>query len=180
MLKQLTSISLLLIMLLSIFGYYGLVLIADKKYNQKIMVWLDNEMEENIEFLSKKIPLAIPYQSGRSEFERLDGLVEIEGQVHRVVKARFENDTLTILYMVDHRQTKINNAYKRVAENFSEHQDESNDNTTLLKMSSKEYLPVSMELETKDRGWVKDIQFGFLDNRFVSFVPEISSPPPQS
>ena len=56
-----------------------------------------------------EIPLSLPYMANQETFQVTNLAMEVDGEFLRVVKQRYQNDTLQIVYIKDHRQRQLVN-----------------------------------------------------------------------
>ncbi|MEK6478782.1 hypothetical protein WJR50_14645 [Catalinimonas sp. 4WD22] len=105
--RRFAAILLLLVFFLYHLGYYGFYLAIshqlDQQWNAK--VYDDHLMDEDL--LHTSIPLSIPYQPDQQEYEPHSGKLEIDGNYYRIVKQRYAQDTLHIVYVNDTLQTEL-------------------------------------------------------------------------
>jgi hypothetical protein len=79
-----------------------------------------NSYSEN-ELVVLTIPLSMPYPIGGNEYEAVDGEFVHDGQYYKLVKQKFENDTLFIVCIQDNAAAKISKGladYSKVANNL--------------------------------------------------------------
>jgi hypothetical protein len=100
-LKRLLSIAFIALLLLNITGYY-LVFVALQYQNDITMIEvLDARQHDPFNTITIKIPVSIPYMNNRSDYERIDGAFEHQGEHYRLVKQKFDEDTLTVVCVKD-------------------------------------------------------------------------------
>lgn len=99
--RQASALFLLFVFGLYHLGYYGFYLIANyQSDNYWNGVTLQAELDEEV-LLHAVIPLAIPYQQNQTEYQPANGKVEIDGRYYRVVRQKYANDTLHVIYTAD-------------------------------------------------------------------------------
>jgi hypothetical protein len=74
----------------------------------------------NSETVTLKVPVAIPYLQN-TDFERVNGEFEHNGEFFRLVKQRFASDTLYIVCIKDTRSKHIKQALAEYVKTFSDH-----------------------------------------------------------
>ena len=103
--KRAVSIILLLVFLFNVGGYYlvfwGLRFQTDKELSRR----LDANLYDQEETLQIKIPLSLPYPIYGQDFERVNGAFEHNGEFFKLIKQRYENDTLYVVCIRD-RETR--------------------------------------------------------------------------
>jgi len=55
-----------------------------------------------------EIPLSLPYMANQDDFQTTNLSMEVDGQFLRVVKQRYQNDTLQVVYIKDQQKQKLN------------------------------------------------------------------------
>lgn len=101
-------------MLLGCFGlyYFGYIIYFFAFQHTLNREWEENIWEESYDASATelmKIPLSIPYMANQESFQTTNLPIEINGQFLRVIKQRYQNDTLQIVYLKDHKQQKLEN-----------------------------------------------------------------------
>ncbi|HLX90172.1 MAG TPA: hypothetical protein VKR32_00735 [Puia sp.] len=96
--KRFAAILLLGILTFNWFGYQLYIAIVEDKENNKLETRLDENIYDESELVSIKIPATnLPYYTNSKAFERVDGQVEIGGIQYKYVKRRMFNDCLELL-----------------------------------------------------------------------------------
>jgi hypothetical protein len=111
-LKRLTTICLVALLLLNVLGYYGVFVGLQYQNERSQLKRFDADLYDESETFTIKVPISIPYAVDQSDFERVDGEFEHQGQIYRMVKQRLSNDTLHIVCIKDHHETRITQALK--------------------------------------------------------------------
>lgn len=103
---------LLAVFLFNVGGYYlvfiGLHHRSDRLLSKRIEA---NAYDVN-ETIELKIPVTLPYPLQQNGFERVDGKFEHQGTFYKLVKQKFENDTLYIVCIRDIESKQIANTLK--------------------------------------------------------------------
>lgn len=73
--------------------------------DQQINYRLDSNQYDPGETVELKIAVTLPYPIYKQEFQRVDGRFEHEGEFYKLVKQKYEHDTLYIVCIRD-RQTR--------------------------------------------------------------------------
>ncbi|MEK6478692.1 hypothetical protein WJR50_14195 [Catalinimonas sp. 4WD22] len=105
--RRISAIVLLCVFFLYHMGYYGIYLLASQQLDDR---WQQKAYDESLgeeNLLHTSIPLAVPYQSNQQKYVPSSGKVEVDGNFYRVVKQRYANDTLHILYAQDTLQKEL-------------------------------------------------------------------------
>ena len=96
-LKTAAFIFLALAYLVNVFGYAGFFFGWEALNTGEVHSELDSDIYAGSETIILRIPLALPYYSNHSNYERANGVFEYEGAIYRLVKQKLYNDTL---YMI--------------------------------------------------------------------------------
>jgi hypothetical protein len=175
--KKVVSIFLVVLLLLNVMGYYGVFLGLRYRNSQQFIQRLDAERYSESETITLKIPLTIPYY-GDTDFERVDGEIEHGGEFYRLVKQKFERDTLQIVCIKDVKRKHIQKALKEYVKTFADH---SADRTSGKSIPSfiKDYVPSSFELGTASGGWNLSLIYPAAEDSFSAADISQSSLPPE-
>ena len=82
------------------------------KADQQLEARLDVDDYDISQLIELKVPLNMPYQLNRTDFERVDGEIVIEGILYKYVKRRVFNDSLILLCLPNEQKMKIEGAKK--------------------------------------------------------------------
>src|SRR5688572_31452116 len=143
--KRIVAILLILLLMLNVVGYYGFF--EGLKYHNSLQVnqRLDDNLYDESEAITLKLPLSIPYY-GNTDFERVNGEIEHNGEFYRLIKQKFKNDTLYIVCIKDLGSKRINNALRQYVKTFSEQTDD--DSSQVIPSFIKDYVSTSFSIGT--------------------------------
>lgn len=149
--KKIVSVFLVALFLLNVMGYYGLFLGLEYKNSMRVTDRINGDVYDESETITLKIPLVVPYY-GDTEFERVDGEIEHEGEFYRLVKQKLEKDTLHVVCI---RDTRAKHIHKALADYVSTFADQSADRSAAKTIPSfiKDYFPSSFCLLEAAYGW---------------------------
>jgi hypothetical protein len=92
-------------------GYKLYIALAQNQADRQMVASLDNNTYSEEELISIKFPIEhLSYNISNSEFERVDGKIEINGQEYNYVKRRLINDSLELLCIPNKKSTALNTA----------------------------------------------------------------------
>jgi hypothetical protein len=137
-----------------------------------------NDYSDSEAFLIK-IPVTLPYQMNWTDFERLNGEFEHNGEFYQLIKQKLENDTLKIVCIKNHKE-------KQLVASMADFTKVSNDlpaNTSSHKVLGnflKEYNATGDIKIICGNGWSTTLSFVNPSYSLRSLVAPIESPPPQS
>jgi hypothetical protein len=175
--KKLASYLLVVLLLLNVMGFYGVFVGLKYKHSVELNQRLDQSQYGEFETVTLKVPLTIPYY-GDTQYERVSGEIEHEGEFYRLVKQKYEKDTLYIVCIKDTETKRIKQALADYVKNFSEH---SSDNaTTTVPSFIKDYINADFSFMLSSEGWKQEIQFGLTEQKVKSIPLNFISPPPEA
>jgi hypothetical protein len=77
------------------------------RFDGKMIEKLDDDRYNTRDLVEVRIPLALPYVTGRGEYERFDGEVEVRGIHYTYVKRKLEKDTLFLLCLPNTAKSQL-------------------------------------------------------------------------
>jgi hypothetical protein len=159
-------------------GYYGLFLGLKYKNTQNLVQRLDDEDYSDSETITLKMPLTVPYYSD-TEFERVNGEIEYQGEFYRLVKQKFEKDTLHIVCIRDHKSKEIKLALHDYVKTFTD-QPGSTSHFKVFSGFIKDYLSEEFKLGSSATGWKYKLSFNLKEDSILLHSVTILSPPPEA
>ncbi|MBC7830219.1 MAG: hypothetical protein H7122_20920 [Chitinophagaceae bacterium] len=108
--KRFAAILLLCLLLFNWFGYRILSGYYEQQADLALEQKLDNSEYDETQLIEIKVPLKLPYQNSRKEFERFDGEVEVDGIHYKYVKRAVYNDSLVLLCLPNEGKMKLQSA----------------------------------------------------------------------
>lgn len=155
--RNFLSILLIILLLLNVFGYYGLFLGWKYRNDLSMIQKLDEENYNHAETITIKVAITVPYAADSRDFERVDGEFEHNGEFYRLVKQRLLRDTLYIVCVKDHENKKIHQALSSFAKTFSDkHAEQPSDSKPIISFI-KDYIAHSFSLGNISPGWAIDV-----------------------
>jgi hypothetical protein len=117
-LKKTAAILLLALFTFNWFGYQLFSIYLQNRVTSQLDRKLDTDEYEEQDLVAITIPVSVPYQNSRPDFERCYGEIEISGKHYTYVKRRFINDSLILLCLPNTEKNNIvkakNSFYKLV------------------------------------------------------------------
>lgn len=175
--KKFTSYVLVLILLLNVMGYYGVFIGLKYSHTTSINRKLDNSDYNESQTVTIKVPLTIPYY-GDTEYQRVSGEIEHGGEIYRLVKQKYEKDTLYIVCIKDVQGKRIKQALADYVKNFSDHSNEQSVKT--VPSFIKDYLTTDFSFSSASTGWNRNIPFGLTEQKVKNIPLTSISPPPEA
>lgn len=137
---------------------------------------LDSDDYERSQAVTIKLAVSIPYMPDQTEFTRVDGDFEHEGELYRMVKQRYAGDTLTIICVKDTEHKKIKNVLADYVRTFSDSAD--NKATKVTVNFLKDYLPAAFSICSSSPGWATDVMHNSRCRTLIpTFIVSIVHPP---
>jgi hypothetical protein len=164
--------------MLNIMGYYGVFLGLHLNNDLKMSSALDADIYNQSNTITIKVAVAIPYMLDQSDFSRVNGQFKHNGELYRMVKQRYANDTLTVVCLRDTEHKKIDLALTDYVKTFSDQAPEPAPTSKTAVSFIKDYLPTFFEINSATNGWALQIQHHSDYQRLIStFSASIIHPP---
>jgi hypothetical protein len=110
-LKKLASILMTGILLFNWCGYRLLNTWMENRADRQLEARLDNNSYDESQLISIKVPSThLSYYNSSSEFERVDGQIEVGGIQYKYVKRRLFNDSLELLCIPNQTAMRLHSA----------------------------------------------------------------------
>jgi len=127
---------------------------------------LNEDYYDASEAVTIRIPIALPYQYDNPHFLRAEGKFIHEGESYRLIKQKYERDTLTVVCVRDDQDKQIQHALADFVSTFTDSPvDGDMPAAKSLVLFTKEYLLTTTALGTSAFGWTLDLG--------VSGIPQI-------
>jgi hypothetical protein len=114
----------------------------------------------------------------KTDFERVSGEFEHEGEFYTLVKQRFEHDTLFVVCIKNHERKEIKKALSDYVKTFTDEPAAGHQGKTIPSFI-KDFLPSEISLEPLVAGWTIAFHFGQFTASPASQYLTITSPPPR-
>lgn len=177
--KRLLTLFLLLLFMLNIVGYYGVF--VGISLSDAAAMRQDFDMEKPLQDeVLIKVPIAIPYAVDATDYQRVDGEFEHQGQVFRLVKQKLQSDTLYIVCVKDDSAVKINQALADYVKTFTDKPTTTKSGTVPTFQFSKDYLPITTGVTQTATGWSAPIRYSKDNFNLPTVSRDIQSPPPKA
>ena len=140
--KRLLAIFFLSVFLFNIGGYYLAFWSIRVHAKKELLNRLDAEQYDASALTVLAIPLSLPYPVQQSDYERVDGELEYQGEYYKLVKQKIENDTLFVVCIKDTDEKKLSIALSDYAKVANDLPTQSKQTLTLLAKLGKGFSPV--------------------------------------
>lgn len=94
-------------LLFNLCGYRLVIDFLQQQQAQTRTAQLDKAEYANEDLISIKTPLSLPYYNASTDFERVDGAIQINGVEYSYVKRRIINDSLELLCLPNTAKQKL-------------------------------------------------------------------------
>ena len=118
--KKLAAIFLITLFIFNLFGYRALFYFAQQQSDARIEQTLDNDQYNEDDLVTLKIPITLPYQVERKDFERFYGEINLNGKIYKYVKRKVCDGNLVLLCLPDHNKMNLEAARNQVANNTND------------------------------------------------------------
>lgn len=128
-----------------------------------------------------EIPLSLPYMANQEYFQTTNLSMEIDGQNLRVVKQRYQNDTLQIVYLRDYKQQKLENEVADWIKTITNKSPESpsKKNQLFAKFFPKDFIANKRyDFQELDYSNTR-LSFKTVQTKYKAIVLDLKSPPPK-
>jgi hypothetical protein len=109
-LKQLAAILLLGILFFNWFGYRLLADLLQQKADIELEARLDQHDYDEAQLIEMRVTLNLPYQTNWTDFERVDGEIEINGIHYKYVKRKVQDGQLVLLCLPNETKMRLQTA----------------------------------------------------------------------
>lgn len=163
---------------MNILGYYGVFVGLQYTNGVALDRQLDEDQYDASRLVTFEIPFAVPYMYDDPEFKRVDGVFEFKGQSYRLVKQKYERDTLTVVCLLDSEDQRLSKAMADYVKTFGDSSEDQNQSTQSSTSFLKDYLPGSILIESVSEGWLASFEdTGYLNNLIPTYSAAVIHPP---
>lgn len=175
--KNLTAILLTLLVLFNALGFYTVFMGWEYKNESRLLQSFDHGNYATEHEVSISIPVSIPYAVEQTEFQRVDGEFEYNGEKYRLVKQKYSNDTLHIICVRDVEGKRIHKALKDYVNTLAHQSGESKDGKISLSFLKDYFKPV-FTINNQSYGWSSPLSASMINSALHSFYfADIVHPP---
>jgi len=124
-LKKLAAILLIALFIFNLFGYRILYYFAQQESDINLEKAFDKDQYSEEDLITIKIPISVPYQVERKDFERFDGEIKLNGKIYKYVKRKVCDGNLVLLCLPDHNKMRLETAKNDLFKNSNDLQNTS-------------------------------------------------------
>ena len=176
--RSIFSYLLVAILLLNVFGYYGVFMGLQYQNDREISALLDQDSYDLEQAITIKVPLTVPYM-GETEFERVRGEFEYQGEIYKLVKQKLSNDTLSIICVRNEAGKEIKRALSDYVKTFTDKPSDHQSHGKVVPEFIKDFIGSSVGVQPAVDGWVETCSFARTQFSVAVGARAIVSPPPR-
>jgi hypothetical protein len=139
-LKKLACIALAILHLLGIAGGYWFFFGLQQIHKKELAARLDTGNYAGSQTITIKLPLDTPHESDNENYERVDGDLEFEGTVYRMIEQKFYKDTVYIVCYKDDRGIAIKGALHNYTRSLADPAADAGSSSKIPALFIKDYL----------------------------------------
>ncbi len=113
---KLAAILLLLLLSFNFAGYRLWFYFLQKSADTAMAARLNAQQYNEADLITITVPLRLPYQTVQTDFERIDGEIEVEDKIYKYVKRKVEAGQLVLLCLPDAQKMQLQQAKSAAAE----------------------------------------------------------------
>src|SRR5688572_4146013 len=180
MMRRFVALILLTIFLFNTAGYYILYQAVRSHSTTVLLKRLDNDLYQQEETVTLKLPIVIPYQSN-TDYQRVNGSFEHDGEFYKLIKQKIENDTLIVVCYQDHAEKKLSNLVTDYTKIINDLPASSKSNALkLLNSFAKDYEVTHEASPLQPTGTESTYPLTYPKTFFADFKAAVTSPPPEA
>lgn len=177
--KRTIAILLIFLLLFNALGFYGLLEGWRYKSSKELVRRLDRRQYSADETVTIKVPFNLPYQLTKQEFQRVDGEISYNGEFYRLIKQKYENDSLVIVCIKDHESQRIHQALADYVKTFTDNPVDSKQSTKAGITFIKDFIPSVVSIAHIADGYYYAIETCNIDELVLVRSLVVFTPPPQ-
>jgi hypothetical protein len=159
-------------------GYYGVFIGLQYKNARSLTERFDTDVYSGSDAITIEIPITVPYATESPEYQRVDGQFEYQGDMYRMVKQRYSNNTLFLVCVKDNQGKRLTQALKDYVKTFSDKPGDAKSQAKAHVTLIKDYISSSYSINHSSEGWTSVVCNQTMPPVFVdSFCASIVHPP---
>jgi len=147
---------------------------VEDKANRQLEARLDQDRYDESELISIKVPSTrLSYYNSSTQFERVDGQIEVGGVQYKYVKRRLFNDSLELLCIPNHAAMNLQTARNQFFQLVNDIQQHNGQGKKSSHSTSKNFSPT--DYETVASITVSPLDYTIKSPMFRDLAPTLSS-----
>lgn len=177
LMRRTFSIFLLFIFLFGLIGYYGVFWILSEKAQIELTKRMDNHLYDKEETITIKLPLNLAYPIHTTEFERVNGSFEHQGEFYKLVKQKLENDTLYIVCIKDQEKKQLETFFSAITK--ASHDQPVNSSAFKLLCSYSKDFETPISFQVNQNKVLSSYAYSFHNEYVITKNYPVLTPPPE-
>lgn len=167
------------VFLFQVGGYYLVFWAMEHRHNTELLQRLDADDYSSNEAIVISVPLHLPYPVSSDGFQRVNGDLEKNGQSYKLVKQKWQNDTLFIVLIKDKVNTRLSAIFDDITK-FSHNLPVSNKKAlNFLTKLYKDFKSTEFRMLYKSRMMYERTYFAEASPKLLSTAHVADTPPPE-
>ena len=179
LLKRIVSIFFLCVFLFQVGGYYLVFWAMEHTHNAQLLQRLDANDYSSQDAIVISVPLNLPYPVSSDGFKRINGEFEKDGQSYKLVKQKWQNDTLFIVLLKDKENTRLSAVFNDFTKLSHSLPVSSKKAMTFLTKLHKDFKSTEFRMLYKSRLMYERTYFAEASPKLLSIAPATDTPPPE-
>lgn len=178
--RRIVSIFLLVVFLFNLGGYYLVFWGMEMDAKRNLLRRLEAKEYSSDDLVILTIPVSLPYAMNDQDYRLVEGEFVHNGQHYKLVKQKYENDSLFIVCIKDHSITKLSRQlidYSKVANNMPVGEKES---LNFMAKLYKDYKNSDFDYAFISRFVFEQSFIAFGSTDVIQQSSPVESPPPES
>ena len=180
--KAALATCLLLLFLIHNLGFFLVLNSIRHEQRSKFSAKISQQDFDSSQLKAAAIPISFPYQHDEKEFTDVNETMELNGTLYHIVKKRYENNMLHIVYVDEQVSKKVKEEFdhwKNKAQNEHPTAPNSTDQNNVLRTLDYQYLLSEFRFDTVNADMTKDLNFCNPSQNVSSVFLGVFTPPPK-
>jgi len=162
------------------FGYYAFYFSYQRHIEGQWITQIYDEQLQDYSEILIEVPLSIPYMANQEDFQVTNTPYEKDGKYFRVIKQRYQNDTLQLIAVADSDRTVLKNTIQKWVSSLTDDEpSQDHQGKLVLKTFAKDYLqPEIFQFKICFSAFSNQLK-AFVNFQYLSPTEETNSPPPK-
>lgn len=151
----------------------------EHRHNAELLERLDAGDYASNEAIVVSVPLNLPYPVSSDGFQRINGDFERNGQAYKLVKQKWQNDTLFIVLIKDKENTRLSAVFDDITKFSHNLPVGSKKALNFLTKLHKDFKSTEFKMLYKSRLLYEKTYFAEASPKLISNSPAADTPPPE-
>ncbi len=180
--KRGIAVSLFLLFLIHNLGFFLVLHSIRKAHRSEFSAKVSQKDFDARQLKTAAIPISFPYQHDEKEFKEVNETMELNGTLYHIVKKRYENNMLHIVYLDDETSKKVKEQFddwRSAAQNDGTPAPNSNEQPNVWRTLDYQYLLPEFSFLTLQESLSKNLNFNYSALNCPSVFIGVCTPPPK-